>query len=71
MTTKTVQEYLDSLPATQPERLKAHINNYYTVPEGTLADKLLSALLETQHQPLLDSIEDLIQADAKQDLPDG
>lgn len=61
----TLQDYLDSLPAAQPERLKAHINNYYTCPKGTQAQLLLFAI-EVVPDPqlsLLTSIEDLIRAD--------
>ena len=67
----TFEDYLDSLPATQPERIKAHINNYYTCPKGTLAEGLLFALGEAPNsQPRLDSIEDLIRADFEGDTYD-
>ena len=65
----TVQDYLDSLPARQSERIAAHINNYYTCPEGTEADSLRFLLVQAPNNPdLIEAAESRIRIDAKEDL---
>lgn len=66
--TPTLTEYLDTLPESQPSRLAAHVNNYYTVSEGTRAGDLLDLLALRVTDDLVDEAEDLILADAAGDL---